>query len=222
VTGVQTCALPIFREPINGFTHLFGALLSFIGLLALVIKASMDYGSPLVITAVIIFGVSLILLYSASATYHMVMAKDHVIAFLRKIDHSMIFVLIAGTYTPICLISLGGTTGWTLFFVINGLALLGVLYKLIWFKAPRWLSTALYVILGWIIIFFSPALLKVISSTGMVLLLLGGISYTVGALIYWLKPKFLEFKHMGFHETFHIFILVGSLFHFLCVYYFVL
>ncbi|WP_096271075.1 PAQR family membrane homeostasis protein TrhA [Paucisalibacillus globulus] len=210
------------REPINGFTHLFGALLSFIGLLALVIKASMDYGSPLVITAVIIFGVSLILLYSASATYHMVMAKDHVIAFLRKIDHSMIFVLIAGTYTPICLISLGGTTGWTLFFVINGLALLGVLYKLIWFKAPRWLSTALYVILGWIIIFFSPALLKVISSTGMVLLLLGGISYTVGALIYWLKPKFLEFKHMGFHEIFHIFILVGSLFHFLCVYYFVL
>lgn len=182
----------------------------------------MDYGSPLVITAVIIFGVSLILLYSASATYHMVMAKDHVIAFLRKIDHSMIFVLIAGTYTPICLISLGGTTGWTLFFVINGLALLGVLYKLIWFKAPRWLSTALYVILGWIIIFFSPALLKVISSTGMVLLLLGGISYTVGALIYWLKPKFLEFKHMGFHEIFHIFILVGSLFHFLCVYYFVL
>ncbi|WP_042142880.1 hemolysin III family protein [Paucisalibacillus sp. EB02] len=210
------------REPINGFTHLFGALFSFVGLLALVIKASMDYGSPLVITAVIIFGVSLILLYSASATYHMVIAKDHIIAFLRKIDHSMIFVLIAGTYTPICLISLGGTTGWTLFFVINGLALLGVLYKLIWFKAPRWLSTALYVILGWIIIFFSPSLLEVISSTGMVLLLLGGLSYTVGALIYWLKPKFLEFKHMGFHEIFHIFILVGSLFHFLCVYYFVL
>ena len=210
------------REPINGFTHLFGALLSFVGLLALVIKASMDSGSPLVITAVIIFGISLILLYSASATYHMVVAKDHIIAFLRKIDHSMIFVLIAGTYTPICLISLGGTTGWTLFFVINGLAILGVLYKLIWFKAPRWLSTALYVILGWIIILFSPSLLEVISSTGMVLLLLGGVSYTVGAVIYWLKPKFLEFKHMGFHEIFHIFILVGSLCHFLCIYYFVL
>ncbi|WP_026907055.1 PAQR family membrane homeostasis protein TrhA [Paucisalibacillus globulus] len=210
------------REPINGFTHLFGALLSFVGLLALVIKASMDSGSPLVITAVIIFGISLILLYSASATYHMVVAKDHIIAFLRKIDHSMIFVLIAGTYTPICLISLGGATGWTLFFVINGLAILGVLYKLIWFKAPRWLSTALYVILGWIIILFSPSLIEVISSTGMVLLLLGGVSYTVGAVIYWLKPKFLEFKHMGFHEIFHIFILVGSLCHFLCIYYFVL
>ncbi|WP_010098831.1 PAQR family membrane homeostasis protein TrhA [Ornithinibacillus scapharcae] len=210
------------REPINGFTHLFGAILSFVGLLALVIKASTDYGSALVITAVIIFGVSLILLYSASATYHMVVARDHIIAFLRKIDHSMIFVLIAGTYTPICLISLQGTLGWTLFIVINGLALLGVLYKLIWFKAPRWLSTALYVLMGWIIIFFSSSLVDVLTWNGMILLISGGLAYTIGAIIYWLKPKFLEFKHMGFHEIFHIFILVGSLAHFYCIYNFVL
>lgn len=210
------------REPINGFTHLFGAILSFVGLLALVIKASMEIGSPIAITAVIIFGVSLILLYSASATYHMVVAKDQIIAFLRKIDHSMIFVLIAGTYTPICLISLDGVTGWVLFSVINGLAILGVLYKLIWFRAPRWLSTALYVIMGWIIVFFSSSLLEVLSSTGMLLLILGGVAYTVGAVIYWLKPKFLQFKHMGFHEIFHIFIMVGSLFHFFCIYFYVL
>ncbi|GIO28692.1 PAQR family membrane homeostasis protein TrhA [Ornithinibacillus bavariensis] len=210
------------REPINGFTHLFGALISFAGLLALVIKASIDSGSPLAITAVTIFGISLILLYSASATYHMVVAKDHIIAFLRKIDHSMIFILIAGTYTPICLISLGGTTGWILFIVINTLALFGVLYKLIWFQAPRWLSTALYVAMGWIIIFFSPSLSKVLSTEGMLLLLLGGITYTLGAFIYWLKPKFLEFKHMGFHEIFHLFILGGSFFHFFCIFYYVL
>jgi hemolysin III len=210
------------REPINGFTHLFGAILSFFGLLALVIKAALDIGSPLAITAVIIFGISLILLYSASATYHMVMARDSVIAFLRKIDHSMIFVLIAGTYTPLCLISLDGVTGWVLFSVINGLALIGVLYKLIWFRAPRWLSTALYVIMGWIIIFFSSSLLEVLSLAGMLLLIFGGVSYTLGAIIYWLKPKFLEFKHMGFHEIFHIFILIGSLLHFLCIFYYVL
>jgi hemolysin III len=210
------------REPINGFTHLFGALISFVGLLALVIKASTVYGSPLVITAVIIFGISLILLYSASATYHMVVARDRIISFLRKIDHSMIFVLIAGTYTPICLIGLGGTSGWVLFTIINTLALFGVLYKLIWFQAPRWLSTALYVGMGWIIIFFSPSLSKVLATEGMLLLILGGVSYTVGAFIYWLKPKFLEFKHMGFHEIFHIFILVGSLLHFFCIYYYVL
>lgn len=210
------------REPINGFTHLFGAVLSFVGLLAMVVKASIDSGSPLVIAAVIIFGISLILLYSASATYHMVVAKDHIIAFLRKIDHSMIFVLIAGTYTPICLIGLGGTFGWVIFSIVNGLALLGVLYKLIWFKAPRWLSTAIYVLMGWLIVFFSPSLVDVISPIGMTYLILGGVSYTVGAVIYWLKPKFLEFKHMGFHEIFHIFILIGSLFHFLCIYYYLL
>jgi hemolysin III len=210
------------REPINGFTHLFGAILSFVGLLALVIKASATYGSPIVIAAVIIFGISLILLYSASATYHMVVARDKIIALLRKIDHSMIFVLIAGTYTPICLISLDGVTGWVLFAVINGLAILGILYKLIWFNAPRWLSTGIYVLMGWIIIFFSSSLLDVLTWNGMILLILGGLAYTVGALIYWLKPPFLEFKHIGFHEIFHIFILFGSLFHFLCIYFFVL
>lgn len=220
VRGVQ---MGIYiREPINGLTHLFGAVLSFIGLLAMVIKASMHTGSALAIMAVIIFGISMILLYSASATYHMVVAKDHVIAFLRKIDHSMIFVLIAGTYTPICLISLQGVTGWVLFGVINGLALLGVLYKLIWFHAPRWLSTALYIAMGWIVIFFSPKLASIIGASGMFLLVLGGIFYTIGGFIYWLKPKFLEFKHMGFHEIFHIFILLGSLFHFWCIFGYVL
>ncbi|MUK89222.1 hemolysin III family protein [Ornithinibacillus sp. L9] len=210
------------REPINGLTHLFGAILAFAGLLALVIKASIETGSALAITAVIIFGVSMILLYSASATYHMVVAKDHVIAFLRKIDHSMIFVLIAGTYTPICLISLNGVTGWILFGVINGLALLGVLYKLIWFNAPRWLSTGIYIVMGWIVVFFSSSLANIIGTNGMLLLILGGVAYTIGGFIYWLKPKYLEFKHMGFHEIFHIFILVGSLFHFFCVYWYIL
>lgn len=210
------------REPINGLTHLFGAILAFFGLIALIIKASAETGSTTVITSVIIFGISMILLYAASATYHMVVAKAHVIAFLRKIDHSMIFVLIAGTYTPICLISLNGLLGWVLFGIINGLALFGVLYKLIWFHAPRWLSTSLYIAMGWIIIFFSPTLATSIGANGMLLLIVGGIAYTVGGFIYWLKPKFLEFKHMGFHEIFHVFIMVGSLFHFFCIYSYVI
>ncbi|SET35734.1 hemolysin III [Oceanobacillus limi] len=210
------------REPINGLTHLFGAILAFVGLLALVIKATAESGSALAIMAVIMFGVSMILLYAASATYHMVVASKQVIAFLRKIDHSMIFVLIAGTYTPLCLISLNGLTGWILFGVINGLALIGVLYKLIWFHAPRWLSTVLYIAMGWIVIFFSSSLSSIIGTNGMLFLILGGVAYTVGGFIYWLKPKFLEFKHMGFHEIFHIFILFGSLFHFFCVYWYVL
>jgi hemolysin III len=210
------------REPINGFTHLFGAVFAFVGLLALVIKASAVTGDPIAIMSVIIFGVSMILLYAASATYHMVVADDKVIAFLRRIDHSMIFVLIAGTYAPFCLISLSGTIGWVLFTIIALLALMGVVFKLVWFHSPRWLSTALYVLMGWIVVFFTAELAPVIGIGGMTFLILGGIVYTAGAVIYWLKPKFLTFKHFGYHEIFHIFILFGSLFHFFSVYFYVL
>jgi hemolysin III len=196
--------------------------MAFAGLLALVIKASAVTGSAVAIMSVIIFGVSMILLYAASATYHMVVADDRVIAFLRRIDHSMIFVLIAGTYAPFCLISLSGTTGWILFTVISLIALAGVTFKLVWFHSPRWLSTSLYVAMGWIVVFFSADLAPIIGAGGMTFLILGGIVYTIGALIYWLKPKFMTFKHFGYHEIFHIFILFGSLFHFFSIYFYVL
>jgi len=212
----------IIREPINGFTHLFGAILSVVGLVALIMKASTTTESILAVIAVIIFGISMILLYSASATYHMVVAKDRIIAFLRRVDHSMIFVLIAGTYTPFCLISLNGVTGWVLFGIISGLAVAGVIFKLVWFHSPRLLSTALYVLMGWIVVFFSGSLAPVIGTNGMLFLIIGGLLYTIGAVIYWLKPNFLSFKHFGFHEIFHVFILLGSLFHFICIYEYVI
>lgn len=210
------------REPINGLTHLAGAIFAFIGLLAMVIKAVNIGESALAVGAVIIFGISMILLYAASATYHMVIARGKVIAFLRKIDHSMIFVLIAGSYTPFCLISLNGTTGWILFSIVSVIAIAGILFKMVWFNCPRWLSTALYIAMGWIIIFAAAPLSDALSTQGFFLLVLGGILYTIGGLIYAVKPKFLESKHLGFHEIFHIFILLGSLTHFLSVYMYVL
>ncbi|WP_342429771.1 hemolysin III family protein [Neobacillus sp. FSL H8-0543] len=210
------------REPINGLTHLAGAILSFVGLLAMLIKVSTTTSSALAITAVIIFGVSMILLYSASATYHMVMAKDHVIAFLRRLDHSMIFLLIAGTYTPFCFISLNGTIGNLLFSIIAAVALSGIIFKMVWFNCPRWISTAMYLAMGWMIVFVFPPLAGSMNPTGLFLLALGGIFYTLGGIIYGAKPKFLQSKYMGFHEIFHIFILLGSLSHFLCVYLFVI
>ncbi|RDW18654.1 hemolysin [Oceanobacillus arenosus] len=209
------------REPINGLTHLLGALLAVVGLVLMITKAATTE-SVLAITAVIIFGVSMILLYSASAIYHMVIAKDRAIAWLRRIDHSMIFVLIAGTYTPFCLISLNNTLGWVLFFVVNGLALLGVTFKLTWFRSPRWLSTAIYLGMGWLVIFFTGELAPTLGTGGMVFLILGGLAYTIGGIIYGFKPKFLQYKNWGFHEIFHIFILFGSLFHFICIYGYVL
>ncbi|MFD2445403.1 hemolysin III family protein [Bacillus sp. CGMCC 1.16607] len=210
------------REPINGLTHLAGALLSFVALIAMVIKSSMTTGSPLSIAAVIIFGISMILLYSASATYHMVIAKDKVIAFLRRLDHSMIFVLIAGTYTPFCLISLKGVTGWVLFSIVTAIAIFGVIFKLVWFHCPRWLSTALYIAMGWMIIFFASPLSDQLNSNGLFLLILGGILYTIGGVIYGAKPKFLKSKYMGYHEIFHIFIMLGTLAHFFSVFLYVI
>ncbi|GEN29850.1 hemolysin III [Cerasibacillus quisquiliarum] len=206
------------REPINGLTHLFGAMISVVGLFLLIMKTSAMSSSSVERFAVIVFGVSMILLYSASAIYHMIMANERIIKTFRRIDHAMIFVLIAGTYTPISLIGLSGTKGWILFTIIHSLALLGVLYKLIWFDAPRWLSTAIYIIMGWLIIFYSGSLAPMIGTKGMLLLVLGGVIYTIGGLIYWFKPKWLEFQYMGYHEIFHLFIMGGSFLHFLCIY----
>ena len=210
------------REPINGFTHLGGAILSFAGLLALVIKTTLTSPTAVDITAVIIFGISLVLLYSASATYHLVVASDKVISFLRKVDHSMIFILIAGSYTPFCLIALNGIEGWITFGIVSGIAICGVVFKMVWFNCPRWLSTSVYIGMGWISVFIVIPLYKSIALGGILLLLAGGISYTIGAIIYGLKPKALKFKNLGFHEIFHIFILIGSLCHYIAVFKYVI
>ena len=210
------------REPVNGFTHMAGAILSFIGLLAMVIKATLYNPSVTAISSVIVFGISLILLYSASATYHLVVSSDKVINFLRRLDHAMIFILIAGSYTPFCLIALNGPTGWILFGVILTTAIAGVCFKLIWFNCPRWISTSIYVAMGWVSVFLISPLHKALSSQGIFLLILGGVFYTIGAIIYATKPKFLNFKYLGFHEIFHIFIILGSLSHFLCVFNYVI
>jgi hemolysin III len=212
----------LVREPINGMTHLLGAILSFIGLFAMVIKAASESGSPLTITAVIIFGISMTLLYSASATYHLVVARDTILSFLRRLDHSMIFILIAGTYAPFCLVALNNITGWVIFSIIIAAAVSGVIFKMIWFECPRWLSTGLYLAMGWLIVLVAVPLSQVLAPPGLWLLVLGGLLYTIGGIIYGFKPKFLEFKQMGFHEIFHIFILLGSIAHFLSVYFFVI
>lgn len=210
------------REPMNGFTHLAGAILSLVGLIAMVIKAVSESASSITLTAVIIFGISMILLYSASATYHLVIAREKVISFLRRLDHSMIFILIAGTYAPFCLVTLNGISGWILFSIIISAAICGVTFKLVWFDCPRWLSTGIYISMGWFIVFAAVPLSENLAPQGLWLLIIGGLLYTIGGIIYALKPAFLEFKYMGFHEIFHLFILAGSLAHFLSVYYFVI
>ena len=211
------------REPINALTHLIGAILSVFALIAMIIKVTtLDNPTIIVLSAIITFGISMILLYATSATYHMVISSDKVLKFLQRLDHSMIFVLIAGTYTPFCLIALDGKSGWILFSIITLIAICGIVFKLAWFNCPRILSTSIYIIMGWMAIFVFKPLFIYLSIEGLILLIVGGILYTIGGVIYALKPKCLYFKYLGFHEIFHIFIMLGSLCHFLCIYLYVI
>lgn len=134
----------------------------------------------------------------------------------------MIFLLIAWSYTPFCLIALKGVTGWVLFSIIITIAIVGISFKLIWFNCPRWLSTSIYVLMGWIAVFLMGPLKIALSTQGLLLLIIGGVFYTIGAVIYATKPNFLKSKYLGFHEIFHIFIMLGTLTHFLCVFKYVI
>ncbi|MBY0595990.1 PAQR family membrane homeostasis protein TrhA [Bacillus bingmayongensis] len=210
------------REPVNAFTHLGGAVLSFVALLAMLVKVSVKMPSVSTISAVILFGVGMMILYTASAMYHSVVASERVIYFFRKLDHSMIFILIAGTYAPFCLITLQAANGLLLFVLVYATAICGIVFKMFWFNCPRWLSTAIYLMMGWLIVLFFAPLSENLSMEGILFLVLGGIFYTIGGFIYGAKPKWLEFKYMGHHEIFHIFVLLGSLAHFLCIYFYVI
>lgn len=213
----------IFRDPVSGLTHLFGALASLIGLIILIrYQLNIPNFTPLGLTAVIMFGISLILLYTSSSVYHLVKSSDKVIEILRKLDHSMIFILIAGTYTPVCLISLDGKLRWIMFISIWALAVIGVSFKMIWFNCPRWLSTLFYVFMGWIAVFLISPISKAINIRGIVWLILGGLFYTVGAVIYAAKWPKINSKIFGFHEIFHLFVLAGSFCHYFMVFKYVL
>ncbi|MBW9155397.1 MULTISPECIES: PAQR family membrane homeostasis protein TrhA [Clostridium] len=199
-----------FREPVSSITHLIGAILSTIGLI-LLIKYSLDTTNVHNTIILAVFGISSILLYCASSTYHKSTSSKKVIKILRRVDHSMIYVLIAGTYTPICLIALKGTMGTVLFVVIWLLALIGIILKIVWFDAPRWLYTGFYILMGWISIFAVVPIIKAVSLGGFMWLLAGGLFYTIGGLIYATKWPKINLKLFGFHEIFHIFIMLGSL-----------
>ena len=164
-----------------------------------------------------IFMLSMILLYGASASYHSFHVSNQVDLNLKKIDHSSIFVLIAGSYTPICLTALKDTVGPILLTMIWIIAIAGIVFKLFWVTCPKWVSSVMYSLMGWLCIMFLPQILNAVSVHGFMWLLAGGISYTIGAVIYALKPKLLASKSFGNHEIFHCFVLLGSLCHYIFV-----
>jgi hemolysin III len=204
------------RDPISGLTHLAGALLASVGLIVLLARAASE-GRVDQLVAFCIFSFSLIALYTASTLYHLLPLSPAGIARLRRVDHMSIFMLIAGTYTPFCLLALDG--GWRagLLGLIWGLALCGILLKLLWMEAPRWLSVALYLGMGWAALVAAPALFRAVPTGGMAWVLAGGLAYSVGALVYGLRRPNPMPGVFGFHELWHLFVMAGSACHFWAV-----
>lgn len=208
------------RDPISSFTHYLGMCCATLGSLLLVWRAIRLQSSTGILVSVIIFGVSLILLYSASTLYHFYRGEGRRLLFLRKLDHATIYLLIAGTYTPIAIHVMAGSGAKIFLTVIWAAAVLGVIVMLCWFNAPRPLYTGLYLLLGWAVVFAWPAF-SAMEAGCMTLVATGGICYSIGAVFYMLKRPVIS-ENFGFHEIFHLFVLAGSLFHYLAVLLFVL
>jgi hemolysin III len=205
---------PPLEEKINIFSHATGLLLSIIALTMLVSRASL-YGDVWHVVSFSIFGASLIVLYSASTVYHS-SKKPQIRGRLRIIDHASIYVLIAGTYTPFTLVTLNGSTGWVIFGISWGMALTGIILKLFFTGRYSLLSTAMYVFMGWLIIFAIKPLINNLPADGIYWLVAGGLAYTLGAILYGIKK--IRFNH----AIFHVFVLLGSFCHFMAVYFYVL
>ncbi|AOT69059.1 PAQR family membrane homeostasis protein TrhA [Geosporobacter ferrireducens] len=209
------------REPVSGLTHLAGAILSILALILLVYYAVV-HATVWHIVAFSIFGASMILLYTASSLYHLLNISEKGIRILRKIDHMMIYVLIAGTYTPICLVALRGVWGWSLLSSVWVIALSGIIMKAVWMGAPRWLSTSIYTIMGWIVVIAFIPLVRTVPVGGIIWMVAGGLLYSIGAVIYGTKWPKINSRIFGFHEIFHLFVLGGSFCHFWLMYRYVL
>lgn len=210
------------REPGSAITHFIAMMMAVFATVPLLVKAGIQSGWENFLAMAIFMG-SMILLYGTSATYHSVDLTGRSLRVFRKLDHMMIFVLIAGSYTPVCLIVLGGKLGYTLLALVWGIAAVGMLVKACWITCPKWFSSVIYIAMGWVCVLVFGPLLKTLSAPAFLWLLAGGIIYTVGGVIYALKLPIFNAKHkfFGSHEVFHLFVMGGSICHFIFMYLYV-
>ena len=210
------------KDPGSAITHFIGMLMAIFAAFPLLIKAAHE-PSRIYLISLAIYAVSLIFLYAASTPYHTFDLSERVNTILKKIDHMMIFVLIAGSYTPVCLIVLGGKLGYTLLALVWGIAAVGMLVKACWITCPKWFSSVIYIAMGWVCVLVFGPLLKTLSTPAFLWLLAGGFIYTVGGVIYALKLPIFNAKHkfFGSHEVFHLFVMGGSICHFIFMYLYV-
>ncbi len=211
------------KEPGSAITHFIGMLMAIFAAVPLLIKAAHE-PSRIYVISLAIYAASLILLYAASTTYHTFDISKKVNTILKKIDHMMISVLIAGSYTPVCLIVLKGKTGIILLSIVWAIAIAGILIKAFWVYCPKWVSSVLYIGMGWTCVLAFTQILNNMSPAAFGWLLAGGIIYTVGGVIYALKLPIFNSRHKNFgsHEIFHLFVMGGSACHFVVMYAFLL
>ena len=202
------------REPVNGLTHLGGAIAALFGQIALLV---VGWSGTAKIISLFVYGLSLVVLFSASATYHLAKADPAILRTLRKLDHSAIYLLIAGTYTPFCINAFTGFFRWGLLAIIWTIALAGIIVKIFYVKAPRWLNASVYVVMGWLCVSAVGQMSTMLQVSTMGWLIVGGVIYTLGAVIYATKMFNFVPGKFGFHEVWHIFVLLGALAHFIAV-----
>ncbi len=207
------------KEPGSAITHFIGMLMAIFAAVPLLIKAAHE-PSRIYVISLAVYSASMILLYAASTTYHTFDISAKINTILKKWDHMMISVLIAGSYTPICLLVLKGKTGLILLAIVWSFAIVGILIKAFWVYCPKWVSSILYIGMGWTCVLAFTQILNSMSHTSFIWLLTGGIIYTVGGIIYALKLPIFNSKHKNFgsHEIFHLFVMGGSMCHFVVMY----
>lgn len=210
------------REPGSAITHYIGMMLAIFAAIPLLTKAGLSGNMPCIVSFTI-FMCSMILLYGASTLYHTVNLKGKALKLFKKLDHMMIFVLIAGTYTPVCVMVLGGKLGYSLLALVWGIAVLGMIIKAFWINCPKWFSSLIYIAMGWVCVLVFKPLWNAMPHSAFLWLLIGGIIYTIGGVIYALKLSVFNAKHkyFGSHEIFHLFVMGGSICHFIFMYFYV-
>ena len=208
------------KDPGSAITHGIGMLLAVVGATPLIVKAARS-ADVLHVFAVSVFILTMILLYLASTLYHSVNSTAKVNRRLKKMDHMMIFVMIAGSYTPVCLIVLHGRTGYILCALVWTVAIIGMLIKAFWITCPKWFSSIIYISMGWLCVLAMVPLVQALPAAAFVWLVAGGVIYTVGGIIYALKLPLFNSRHQffGSHEIFHLFVMAGSLCHYVVMFY---
>ena len=205
------------KEPFSAVSHAIGAVLAILALI-LLIRESIDPIKPWHIAAFSVFGSGMFLLYTASAIYHWLPVSPKYVKWLQTMDHAMIHVLIASTYTPVCLIPLRGVWGWSLFGVIWSLTIFGILLKIFWKNLPDWFSLTFYIFMGWLSVIAIWPMIQTLQVGALVWIFIGGFFYTFGAIIHGLKKPNPIPNVVGAHEIFHLFVLLGSTSHFWVMY----